>query len=76
MSEQRDDPGKRIERSANQLEEDLGHLEEHLDEAKDHLKDRMKDAQGPGPAQEAAGDWEDEAPDRPLGDDPKGAGES
>ena len=73
MSEQAPDPGEKIERSADQLEEDLGRLEGHLDEAKDHLKDRMEDAQGPGVAEEVAGDWEDEAPDKPLGDDAEGS---
>ena len=75
MSEQARDPGEKIERSADQLEEDLGRLEDHLDDAKDQLKDRMEDAQGPGEAEKVAGDWEDEAPDKPLGDDAEG-GES
>ena len=73
MSEQPSDPGKKIERSADQLEEDLGRLEDHLDEAKDHLKDRTEDAQGPGVAEDVAGDWEDQAPDQPLGDDAEGS---
>jgi hypothetical protein len=67
MSEHAREPGEQIERSADQLEQDLERLEGHLDDAKDRLKERAQDAQGPGPAQEAAGDWEDQAPDRPLG---------
>jgi hypothetical protein len=73
MSEQGRDPGDELEHSANQLEEDLDRLERRLDDAKDHLKHRAEDAQGPGEAEEVAGDWEGEAPDRPLGDDPEGA---
>jgi hypothetical protein len=73
MSEQAPDPGDQIEHSADQLEEDLHRLEGHLDDAKDRLKERKEDAVGPGEAEEVAGDWEDEAPDRPLGDDPEGA---
>ena len=69
MSEQARDPGNQIEHSAHQLEEDLDRLEGHLDDAKERLKERAEDAQGPGPAEEVAGDWEDQAPDRPLGDD-------
>jgi hypothetical protein len=73
MSEHGRDPGEELEHSGDQLEQDLERLERRLDDAKDHLKDRAKDAQGPGEAEEVAGDWEDEAPDRPLGDDPEGA---
>jgi hypothetical protein len=73
MSEHAGDPGRQIQRSADQLEEDLGRLKEHLDDAKDQLKDRMEDAQGPGAAEKVAGDYEGEAPDRPLGDDAEGA---
>jgi peptidoglycan hydrolase CwlO-like protein len=73
MSQQARDPGEQIEHSAEQLEEDLDRLEGHIDEAKDRLKERVRDAQGPGEAEDVAGDWEGEAPDRPLGDDPEGA---
>jgi hypothetical protein len=73
MSEQPRDPGEEIEHSADQLEDDLDRLEGHIDDAKDRLKDRVEDAQGPGEAEEVAGDWEDQAPDRPLGDDPEGS---
>ena len=73
MSEHARDPGEQIERSADQLEEDLSRLEEHLDEAKSQLRDRAEDAHGPGVGEEVAGDYEDTAPDRPLGDDPEGA---
>ena len=45
-----------------------------LDDAKDH-RGRAQDAQGLGEAEEVAGDWEDEAPDRPGGDDAEGAQE-
>jgi hypothetical protein len=72
MSEHPRDPDEQLERSGDQLEEDLHRLEGHLDEAKDRLKDRIEDAQGPGEAEDVAGDWEDQAPDRPLGDDPEG----
>src|SRR3954463_10841977 len=67
------DPGDQIERSADQLEEDLDRLEGRLDDAKGRLKERQEDAQGAGAAEEVAGDGEDEAPSRPLGDDPEGA---
>ena len=70
MSEQGRDPGEQIERSADELEQDLERLEGHLEDAKDRLKDRQEDARGPGAAEDVAGDWEGEAPDRPLGDDP------
>jgi hypothetical protein len=75
MTEQGRDPGEQIERSADELEEDLHRLEDRLDDAKDQLKDRQEDAQGPEQAEKVAGDWEGEAPDRPLGDDAEGAGE-
>ena len=74
MSDQARDPDQEIERSTHQLEEDLERLESHVDEAKERLKDRVEDAQGPGEAEKVAGDWEGEAPDRPLGDDPEGSG--
>jgi predicted nuclease with TOPRIM domain len=74
MTEQGPDPGERIEHSADQLDEDLHRLEGRLDDAKDRLKERQEDAEGPGEAEEVAGDWEDTAPDRPLGDDAEGAG--
>jgi hypothetical protein len=65
-----DDPGERIERSTHELEEDLDRLEGHLDDAKGHLEERRREAQGPGEeAEEVAGDWHDEAPRRPMGDD-------
>jgi hypothetical protein len=73
MTEHGNDPGEQIERSADELEEDLARLEGRLDDAKGRLKDRQEDAEGPGEAKEVAGDWEDEAPNRPLGDDPAGA---
>jgi len=73
MTEHGPDPGDQIERSADQLEEDLDRLEGRLDDAKGRLKERQEDAQGAGAAEEVAGDWEDEAPSRPLGDDPEGA---
>jgi uncharacterized protein YjbJ (UPF0337 family) len=73
MTEQAREPGEQIERSAEQLQEDLDRLEGRLDEAKGRLKQRQEDAQGPGEAEELAGDWEGEAPDRPLGDDAQGA---
>ena len=76
MTEQGRDPGEQIEHSADELEEDLHRLEDRLDDAKDQLKDRQKDAQGPEQAEKVAGDWEGEAPNRPLGDDPEGGGES
>jgi predicted nuclease with TOPRIM domain len=72
MTEHAPDPGEQIEREADQLEEELDRLEGHLDEAKDRLKERREDAVGPGEAEEAAGDWSGQAPDRPLGDDPEG----
>jgi len=75
MTEHGRDPGEQIEHSADELEEDLHRLEDRLDDAKDQLKDRQADAQGPEQAEKVAGDWEGEAPDRPLGDDPEGAGE-
>jgi predicted nuclease with TOPRIM domain len=74
MTEQGPDPGERIEHSADQLEEDLHRLEGRLDDAKDRLKERQEDAEGSGEAEKVAGDWEDTAPDRPLGDDAEGAG--
>ena len=72
MSEHARDPGEQIERSADELEQDLERLERHVDEAKDRLKDRVEDARGPGEAEKVTGDWEGEAPDQPLGDDAEG----
>jgi hypothetical protein len=72
MSEQRRDPAGEIEQSAEQLQDDLDRLEARLEQAKDQLKERREDAQGPGEAQDVAGDWEEQAPDRPLGDDAEG----
>jgi hypothetical protein len=66
------DPAQQIERQADQLEQDLGRLEDHLDDAKTQLKARQEDARGAGDADEVAGDWEGQAPDRPLGDDAEG----
>jgi hypothetical protein len=76
MTEHGRDPGEQIERSADQLEQDLDRLENRLDVAKDQLRQRQEEAQGPSRGEDVAGDWEDEAPDRPGGDDPEGAGES
>ena len=72
MSEQGQDPGERIENSADQLEQDLDRLEHHLDDAKDHLKDRQADAERLEQVEDIAGDWEEKRPDphRPQGDDP------
>jgi peptidoglycan hydrolase CwlO-like protein len=75
MTEHGQDPGERIERSAQQLEEDLDRLEDHIEEAKDHLADRQADAERLQQGEDVAGDWEDERPDRPMGDDAEGAGE-
>ena len=76
MSDQPRDPGEDMERSTHQLEQDLDRLEGHIDDAKDRLKARAEDAEGPGEAEDVAGDWEDQAPDRPLGDDAEGGDES
>ncbi len=69
MTEHGQDPGEHIERTTDQLEEDLERLEGHIDEAKDHLADRQADAQRLQEGEDVAGDWEDERPDRPMGDD-------
>jgi hypothetical protein len=74
MTEQGSDPGEQIQHRADNLEEDLGRLEERIDDAKDRLKERQEDAEGTGAAEAVAGDWEEAAPDRPLGDDAEGAG--
>ena len=75
MTEQGQDPDARLEHSAGELQDDIERLEDHIGEAKDHLADRREEAQGPDGAEEVAGDWEDEAPERPMGDDPDGAAE-
>jgi hypothetical protein len=72
MTEQGSDPGEQIEHQADNLEEDLGRLEGRIDDARDRLKERQEDAEGTGPAEAVAGDWEGEAPGRPLGDDAEG----
>ena len=54
MTEHGRDPDEELQRSANQLEQDLERLEGRLDDAKDHLKDRAEDAQGPGDDPEGA----------------------
>jgi hypothetical protein len=43
MSEHPREPGEQIERSADQLEEDLGRVEDHIDEAKGQLEDQSED---------------------------------
>jgi septal ring factor EnvC (AmiA/AmiB activator) len=72
MSEQGEDPAERIERSTQQLEQDLDRLEHHIDDAKDQLKERQADAERLERAEDVAGDWEEKRPDpdRPQGDDP------
>ena len=72
MTVETPDPGQQIERQADQLEQDLGRLEHRLDDAKTQLKARQQDARGAGDADEAAGDWEGQAPDKPQGDDAEG----
>jgi hypothetical protein len=72
MTVESPDPGQQIERSADQLEQDLDRLEHRLDDAKSQLKDRQEEASGAGLADEAAGDWEEQAPNRPMGDDAEG----
>ena len=76
MTEHGQDPAEHIERSTQQLEQDLERLEGHLDEAKDRLAERQADAQRLQEGEDVAGDWEGERPDRPLGDDAEGAGET
>jgi|tagenome__1003787_1003787.scaffolds.fasta_scaffold20886941_2 hypothetical protein len=76
MSEHGQDPDAQLEHTRDELQEDLERLEDRIGEAKDRLDDRREDAQGAGEAQTAAGEWEDEAPDRPLGDDAEGAREA
>jgi archaellum component FlaC len=72
MTEHGQDPGERIEHSADQLEQDLHRLEDHLDDAKDHLKERQADAERLEQVEDVAGDWEEKRPDphHPQGDDP------
>jgi hypothetical protein len=70
------DPEQAIERDVEDLERDLGKLDDRLGEAKEKAADRAKEASGEEDGVgEAAGDWEDEAPDEPVGDDPSGAGD-
>jgi peptidoglycan hydrolase CwlO-like protein len=69
MTQQGDDPAEHIERSTQQLEQDLDRLEHHIDDAKDRLKERQADAERLERGEDVAGDWEDKKPDRPGGDD-------
>src|SRR5439155_16438384 len=69
MSEHGSDPAEQIEHRADQLEEDLDRLEGRLDDAKSRLRERQEDARRLGEGEDVAGDWEEQAPDRPLGDD-------
>jgi archaellum component FlaC len=72
MTEHGQDPGERIEHSADQLEQDLERLEGHIDDAKDHLKERQAEAERLEQVEDVAGDWEEKRPDphKPQGDDP------
>jgi hypothetical protein len=72
MTVETSDPGQQIEHQAGALEEDLDRLESRIDDAKGRLKDRQEDAQGAGAAENVAGDWEETAPDKPIGDDADG----
>jgi hypothetical protein len=73
--DEQSDPEKAIERDTENLEQDLDRLGDHIDEAKSQAAQRAKEADPTeGGEADVAGDWEDEAPDQPAGDDPSGAG--
>ena len=65
-----DEIDERLSDEADAMEARIDELGDDIDEAKDKAKARAEDAQ---PLVDAAGDWEDERPDRPGGDDPEGA---
>jgi hypothetical protein len=66
-------PEQQIERTTQDLREDLGQLDEHIDEAKRKLEDRREDADQQ--FESSAGNWEQEDSNAPDGDDPVGAAE-
>ena len=65
------DPEARLERTADELEERLGRLDEHVGEAKAKAAERAGDADV---GEDAVGDFE-EVHDEAGGEDPSGAGE-
>ena len=69
-----DHPGaeaeRRLERSADELDDRIDRLGDHIDDAKQKAEVRREEAEA---SRQVAGDWEDTEPDRPGGDDPQGA---
>jgi hypothetical protein len=61
---------ERLEREADAMEARIDQLDDHIDEAERKAEARREESQ---PLEDTAGDWNDERPDRPGGDDPEGA---
>jgi hypothetical protein len=59
-----------LERDADELERRIGRLRSHIDRARASASDRREEADA---SRVVVGDWEDTKPNRPNGDDPKGA---
>jgi hypothetical protein len=64
------DAEQQLEHTADELEHRIGRLDEHLDQTKQKAQERRAEAEA---SRQVAGDWEGTEPDRPGGDDPKGA---
>ena len=56
--------------TVDELDDRLHQLEDHIDDAQAKADPGRADAEA---SRVVAGDWDDTAPDRPLGDDPEGA---
>jgi septal ring factor EnvC (AmiA/AmiB activator) len=65
-----DDVERHLQREADELDHRLHQLEDHIDDAQEKADVRRADAEA---SRVVAGDWDETAPDRPLGDDPEGA---
>jgi hypothetical protein len=65
-----DDVERDLQHEADELEDRLHRLEDHIDDAQAKADPARADAEA---SRVVAGDWDDTAPDRPLGDDPEGA---
>jgi hypothetical protein len=60
------DPDRELERSGDELEERIDHLDDQIDEARQEARARADD---PDPIEEVSGDWED-TDDDAGGEDP------